>query len=409
MMTYYEIKKIWLRKGSRIALGLMLAVLVLILYFIIGENGYVNEKGDEEIGFSAIAKVRALKKEWAGELTEAKIREVLEENVRISNTPEARSKDFQQNDMAYSQKQGFLDIRDLCVYAYGGFNNYDYYLPDSLSPDVAVDFYPNRIKNLKEWLNTEGKDQFSEKEKEYLISQYETLKTPLYYDYQAGWKSLFQYAPAVISIATLILSFLCAGIFSGEFQQKSSAVLYSSLYGRDKAVAAKIKAGIMVVTIFYWGVVLMYTGLVLGILGADGASCQIQASSEGWKSIYQITNWQEYLLIVLGGYLGCLFMLLLTMWVSAKTDSAVAAVIVPFVLLFLPSFLSGSSVVLLNKILGILPDQLLSMGQVVEYFNLYEIGGKVVNAAVILLAVYPVLTCLLIPVLYRTYRKKQVY
>lgn len=281
MMTYYEIKKIWLRKGSRIALGLMLAVLVLILYFIIGENGYVNEKGDEEIGFSAIAKVRALKKEWAGELTEAKIREVLEENVRISNTPEARSKDFQQNDMAYSQKQGFLDIRDLCVYAYGGFNNYDYYLPDSLSPDVAVDFYPNRIKNLKEWLNTEGKDQFSEKEKEYLISQYETLKTPLYYDYQAGWKSLFQYAPAVISIATLILSFLCAGIFSGEFQQKSSAVLYSSLYGRDKAVAAKIKAGIMVVTIFYWGVVLLYTGLVLGILGADGASCQIQASSEG--------------------------------------------------------------------------------------------------------------------------------
>ena len=112
---------------------------------------------------------------------------------------------------------------------------------------------------------------------------------------------------------------------------------------------------------------------------------------------------------MLGGYLGCLFMLLLTMWVSAKTDSAVAAVIVPFVLLFLPSFLSGSSVVLLNKILGVLPDQLLSMGQVVEYFNLYEIGGKVVNAAVILLAVYPVLTCLLIPVLYRTYRKKQVY
>lgn len=295
------------------------------------------------------------------------------------------------------------------MYAYGGFNDYDYYLPDSLSPDVAVDFYPNRIKNLKEWLNTEGKDQFSEKEKEYLISQYETLKTPLYYDYQAGWKSLFQYAPAVIAIATLILSFLCAGIFSGEFQQKSSAVFYSSLYGRDQAVAAKIKAGIIVVTGFYWGVVLLYTGLVLGILGADGASCQIQASSAGWKSIYQITNWQEYLLIVLGGYLGCIFLLLLTMWVSAKTDSAVAAVMVPFVLLFLPSFLSGSSIALLNKILGILPDQLLSMGQVVEYFNLYEIGGKVVNAAAILLAVYPVLTCLLIPVLYRTYRKKQVY
>ena len=42
---------------------------------------------------------------------------------------------------------------------------YNYYLADSLSPDEAVDFYSNRIKNLKNWLETDGKDQFSEKEK----------------------------------------------------------------------------------------------------------------------------------------------------------------------------------------------------------------------------------------------------
>ena len=138
-----------------------------------------------------------------------------------------------------------------------------------------------------------------------------------------------------------------------------------------------MKAGAIIITAIYWAVMLLYTMLVLGILGVDGANCPIQSSMSGWKSIYNITNAQEYILIVLGGYLGCLFMQSLTMLVSAKTNSSVIAVIVPFILIFLPSFLSGTSLPLLNKILGLLPDQMLQMNQVVKFFNLYEIGGKV--------------------------------
>lgn len=145
------------------------------------------------------------------------------------------------------------------------------------------------------------------------------------------------------------------------------------------------------------------------MLGADGANCPIQSQAAGWKSIYNVTNWQEYLLVIMGGYLGSLFMLLLTMLVSAKTNSAVVAVIIPFALIFLPSFLSGTSIPALNKVLGLLPDQLLQMNQVVKYFNLYEIGGRVFPAAPVLLVVYAVLALMIIPVVYLTYRKKQVY
>lgn len=408
-MTYYEIKKVFSKKGSQIALVLTIIVLIVVAYFIMEENFFVNGNGDREIGFAAISKIREGKKQWAGELTEEKIRLVIEENLRLSQTSEALSKDFEQNDMNYSHQQGLMDIRNLLNYDYGGFNNYDYYLADSLSPGLAADFYPNRIKNLKEWLNTDGKYLFSEKEKEYLLTKYEALKTPLYYDYQAGWKSLLQYAPSITMIVTLVLSFLCSGIFSGEFQQKSSAVFYSSFHGRRKAISAKIKAGLIIITVVYWGTMLIYTGLVLGMLGADGANCPIQSYSAGWKSIYNITNWQEYLLVILGGYLGSLFMLLLTMLVSARTNSAVVAVIIPFALIFLPSFLSGTSIPALNKVLGLLPDQLLQMNQVVKYFNLYEIAGRVFPAVPILLVVYAVFVLMIIPFVYLIYRKKQVY
>ena len=288
IMTYYEIKKVFSKKGSKVALIFIFIVISVVLSFIIGDNKYVNRNGDAESGISAMLKVRELKKEWSGDCD------------------------------------------------YGEFNDYNYYLADSLSPDEAVDFYSNRIKNLKNWLETDGKDQFSEKEKSYLIRAYEKMKTPLYYDYQAGWKNLFQYSPSIIMILTLVLGFLCAGIFSGEFQLKANAVFYSSYYGRNKAVWAKVKAGAIIITAIYWAVMLLYTMLVLGILGVDGANCPIQSSMSGWKSIYNITNAQEYILIVLGGYLGCLFMQSLTMLVSAKTNSSVIAVIVPFILIFLP-------------------------------------------------------------------------
>ena len=103
-----------------------------------------------------------------------------------------------------------------------------------------------------------------------------------------------------------------------------------------------------------------------------------------------------------------LFMLLLVMLVSAKTRSAVLAVTVPFLLLFAPNFLMMIPNSMINKICGLLPDQLLQMNMVVVYYNLYQIGGKVMGAAPILIAIYLVLTLILCPVIYQVYRKSEV-
>lgn len=124
--------------------------------------------------------------------------------------------------------------------------------------------------------------------------------------------------------------------------------------------------------------------------------------------MYNITNIQEYLLIVLCGYLGCVFMMILTMLVSAKTNSSVTAVIILFGLIFLPSFLSGISLPWLNKLLGLLPDQMMQINLVVKYFNTYEIFGTIYSAVPILILLYIVLSVLLIPFIYKIYQRKEV-
>lgn len=120
---------------------------------------------------------------------------------------------------------------------------------------------------------------------------------------------------------------------------------------------------------------------------------------------------QEYLLIALGGYIGCLFISALTMLVSAKSRSAVIAVMVPVALIFIPSiagnFMGNVNSALANKVLGLLPDQLLQTGGALKLFNLYSFGGRIFGAVPVMMVLYLLLTAAILPVLYLEYKNSK--
>ena len=127
-----------------------------------------------------------------------------------------------------------------------------------------------RVDSLKEYLSREEvKDSFSEKEKEFLISQWENLKTPFYYEYTEGWKALLdsQYLPTLMTLLVVILGTLVAGIFSDECSWKADSIFFSSKLGRNKAVLSKIGAGFLITTVLYWASILLFTIIILGALG----------------------------------------------------------------------------------------------------------------------------------------------
>ncbi|MCM1040321.1 MAG: ABC transporter permease [Ruminococcus sp.] len=407
-MLYYEWKKIWVRRGTKVAMFVLACTFAIVCWFAVHNEYYMNENGEHEYGILAIHKLKEAKKEWTGELTEEVIAKVIAENRRINGTEEGRSDDIRLSNIAYGWKQGFHDIRNLLMNSYCKFREADYYKPDSLMPEDAASFYGNRLLHLQEWLAKEEQQYiFSEKEREFLIERYAALQTPFTYDYADGWKQIFELSSTIIMIMMLILSFVAAGIFAGEFTDKADAVFYSSYHGRGKASIAKLGAGILFITCVYVVVMALYTGVLLLLLGADGADLMIQTNLTGWKSFYFLTNIQEYWLIVLGGYIGTLFMLVLTMLVSAATKSKMLAVVVPFVLIFLRSFLTAAPGSFAGKLLGIWPDTLLDIYYGVVRFDLYEIGGKVVGALPIVFVLYTVLTAIVCPFIYQVFRKKE--
>ena len=409
-MVKFELKKIFSSVSGKIALVLLAMMVLLAAWMAVSGVEWVNEQGDPETGLAAISKLRAAQQAWAGTLDEDRLQEIILENQKISATPEAQSKDYNQNDIAFGWRQGYRPVLDMMNYAYAsGFQEFDWYTNERVTPNQAKDFYPNRLKLMKEWLYEENSsvyNLFTEGERQYLVRQYEALETPFYYTYAEGWKQLLYNSPFVIMVGALILGYLAAGIFANEFKWKADAIFFSARHGRDKAAAAKIGVGFWLVTALYWAAVLMYMLLTLGILGFDGGSCPLQVDL--WKSFYHLKLWQAWLLVSVGGYIGCLFFAFVTMFVSAKTRSALFAVTVPFLLIFLPSFLDNLNNDKLSKFLGLLPDQLLQIYQALRYFYVYQLGGKVCSAMTLLITVYTLLTLLLAPVMYREFRRKEI-
>lgn len=407
-MTIYEIKKVFYKTSSKIAILVLLVTMGIACFFATSVK-WIDENGDSHKGPAAISHLRAARKEWAGYLDEEKISKVIEENIRIRTSPEALSNNVRESEITFSRGQGIMDIRNLLnSYFAFHFREYDYYRADSLTKEDARNFYSNRILLLREWLEDEAKDQYTKAEKEYLISQYENMETPLYYDYMTGWSQLFEYSATIVMLTMLVLAYLVAGIFSSEFSLKSDAIFFTSLHGRNKAVAAKIKAGFIIVTLVYFAAFILYTAITLLYLGADGWNLAIQVDWGNWKSFYNITMWQEYLIIAISGYIGCLFISFVVMMASAKTKSAVFAVMIPVILLFIPSFIGNIDHHIIQKVLGILPDRLLDTNMVLRVFNLYSFGGIVVGAIPVIMVLYTVLTVVIIPFLYQEYRHKQI-
>ena len=279
-MLKFEWKKVFSRPKSRIAVLIMIAVLIVTSVLTINRVEYVDENGNHSTGISAARELKAAKNEWAGPLTGDVLREVIAENDRINRSEEAQSDDIEEQDKAYAEKQGISGILSVISSAFSAYRDFDYFAADSVTAEEVTTLYDRLISVLKDWLDS-GQENYTQQEKDFLIGQYEDLDTPFYYEYTDGWSALLQNISTFILILALIIGFLTAGIFSDEFQTKADSIFFSTRYGRSRAVLAKAGAGFLITTVFYFVFVLLYTVIVLSVLGADGADCPIQL--EMWR------------------------------------------------------------------------------------------------------------------------------
>lgn len=401
-MLQFELKKIFLKPVNKVMLVLLLAVTLIGSFLAIRDVKYYREGEPALSGLSAARQLKKEQKKWTGPVTEDVLRRVIKENQAINASAKTE-------DIGFAQKQGFLDLQYLICAAFSEPGKYDSYLCDTISPDKAAKLYKRRISRLKKELSEVEAGlpgAFSQKQQDFLFHQYESLETPLYYEYAEGWKALLdsQYLPTLMIITIVIIGFFVSGIFSDEFQTKADSIFFSAKLGRNKAISAKIKAGFLTITVLYWFVMLLFSAIILGMLGIGGAGCMIQVNSSYWESMYNVTYFQEWLICMFGGYVGNLFILVLAMLVSAKSRSAVLSITIPFALSCVPMFLGR--VPMFANFISFFPDMLLRINKFLGDFVFCEIGGKVFGVYTVLIPCYLLLSFVLLPVMYYIYKKR---
>ena len=400
-MLKFEIKKVFSKARNRVALLALFIILVVVSVLTINRVEYVDENGNHSTGIAAAQKLRAEKNQWAGYLTEDVFRSVYRERKAINS--EMAGDSIEEENKAYHHIQATESIADLINSANSPWREYDYFAVENITEDEAAKVYEKRISGLEEWMNS-GEEEFTDAEKEFLTDQYESLDTPFYYEDFDGWNVLLQNLPTFLMILALFVGFFVSGIFSDEFQTKADAVFFSAKLGRSRAIWSKIGAGFLISTAFYVVFVALHTAIVLLVLGAGGGECPVQFLF--WRSCYNITIFDAYLLIVAGGYVGTLFASAAAMLISVLTRSTVIAIIVPFVILCFFPFLSR--IIPLPQVCAFFPDRLMDIYNEIRDFALVNVGGKITTISRVIVPVYGAAAVVLLPVVYGLFRKAEI-
>lgn len=413
MLVRYELQKIFTKRANQIALLLLAVLVACACADALRHVEWIDAQGNAVTGHAAAEKLREAGREWSGPLDQKMLQKALARLKKIYGSAEMDPQSPGNNYPLRSVLQGMQEIADLLGFSY--MNEYSTFeeMVAGLQPEDLSRFYENRIKNRKAWLYEDktswGYYNYSGAEKQYILGRFEAFETPMEVGYHEGWVQAIEQVSTVLKYGVILLGFVLAGIFSDEFSWKTDAVYYNTLHGRTRATATKVGLGFLIITATYWLCVGAYSLIVLGNLGTDGGGLHIQAHASNWANGREnMTFLQSYLLAVGAGYWGYLFMGFLVMWVAAKTKSSVLAVMIPPLLMILPQLLHEFYSPAMRRIIGLLPDMLLDIGEAVQYLYLYTIGGRVMTAVPIVLAVYPCITILLVFLCYREYRHKQI-
>ncbi len=395
LMLKYELKKVFSKRINQVLLAAALAVTVIYSGFAIGSMRYIDEKGQEHTGIEAGRLLAEDKNQWKGDLTPEVISQVIKDYKELS----AKYPDGLPEEEWGKQVQSYYDIYSFVIDVMTPDSEWNESVVYQLSDEQLQDIYTIYQDNMKKMAEEYGT---TPEKKSYLESIYEKIEIPLTFEAKDSWDTMTMYAQTYVLLMAVIIGFLAAGIFSGEFRPGTEDVFLAAKYGRTKAIKNKVIAGILMATVVYWVGAGLLSFISFAVMGASGFFTPYQLGDP--YSIYVMTYGEHYLLILVGGYIATMFCAALTMLVTVKMHTPNLAVCIPFFLLCMMPFIARA-VSSFDAFFNLLPTVLTNIFNAVRIPNLFQIGPFVFRQILFLMFLYSVLFIVLLPFIYRSYSR----
>ena len=353
----------------------------------------MDEEGQDHTGIEAGRLLAEDVNQWKGELTSEKISEVINDYKTLSaEYPDGIP------DTEYGRTiQSYYDIYSFVINVMTPDSEWNESVVDQLSDEQLQDIYTIYQDNMKKMAEEYGT---TPEKRSYLESIYEKIEIPLAFAAKDSWATMTMYAQTYVLLMAVIIGFLAAGIFSGEFRPGTEDVFLAAKYGRSKAIKNKIIAGILVSTVIYWIGAGILSFISFAVMGTSGFFTPYQIDDP--YSIYVMTFGEYYLLILVGGYIATIFCAALIMLVTVKMHTPNLAVCIPFFLLCMMPFIARV-LPAFDAFFNLLPTVLTNIINAVKTPILFQSGPFVFRQISFLMFLYIVLFIVLLPFIYRSY------
>ena len=372
MMFKYELKKIFSKRMNKVLLAAVLVMTVIYSGMAIGSMSYTDADGQSHTGIDAGRLLAEDVNQWKGKLTTEKISEVINDYKTLS----AKYQDKIPNAEYGKTVQSYYDIYSFVIGVLTPDSEWNegavYQLSDEQLQDIYTIYQDNMKKMAEEYGTTPEK-------RSYLENVYKKIEIPFTFEAKGSWATMTMYAQTYVLLMAVIIGFLAAGIFSGEF-----------------------RPGIFVSTVIYWIGVGILSLISFAVMGTSGFFTPYQIDDP--YSIYVMTYGEYYLLILVGGYIATMFCATLTMLVTVKMHTPNLAVCIPFFLLCMIPFIARV-LPAFDAFFNLLPTVLTNILNVVRSPILFQIGPFVFRQISFLMFLYILLFIVLLPLIYRGYSR----
>lgn len=377
-MIKYEWKKIWTSRLTQISVigcSLFLVFCVCSSFFQITAT---DENGQTVSGMTAVEVLQNTQQRQ--ELTQDRVNEIVDQYLEYINNPDTSSNNEAYHYLSQEKYSTFyLPNKELLslitnVYEEPGSGSD---IKDVLENNAGKDFTQARLDRDQKYIQLlEENGKLTSIEADYWEGEVKKI-SEYQYGYHKGWDMILD----ALTWPVLIMMIICIGIapiFSGEYQSKCDSLILCMKYGKSRLVSAKIIVVWLFTTCVYWGITLIYSAVYLGLLGTDGADLPIQLKYPAISVGYHLSMEEGTIYALILAYFFTLGIVGITLLMSAVLKNAYGVIIIAFLLIIIPTFLSpDTGGYTWSRMLSLLPSKIADFS--FQSYITYSIGKVVIK------------------------------
>lgn len=407
-MLWYEWKRIWQSRLTQLTVIGCGAFLVFCVWSSIVQMTAVDKSGNQVSGMQAAEALQDTQERIT--LDQETVNRLLEEYISYTEDPQTGSDDPDLHYLSEETYRTWYLPREELFRIIGGIyiqpENRQDSNGDTLKKSLGVDFYEARSDRLMETLTTLYQNgTITAEEADWWVEKGSSVD-----EYTFGYSKAWQQILTTGSWIVLIMVIVCVGIapvFAGEYQSKCDSLLLSMRFGKNRLILAKLTSAFLYTSLVYWGTTLLYSAVYLMLLGTNGWDLPIQINYPSRSVSYDLNMMQACGLVLLLGYLFTLGMAGITLLLSALLKNSYSVIIIVFLLLLIPTFLSlDAGNYLWKHMLALLPAKIADFS--FTSYLAYRAGSLTVAWPEMAMTVNGIVAVICLVIAYGVFRNHQV-